>query len=71
VPGLAETIPTFYEKPDAYSVDGRGLADYYAFSTVKHLGAGQFYLMAVRDKAGRVLDGGNTYRLSVPAHAPV
>jgi hypothetical protein len=70
-PGLAETIPTFYEKPDAYSVDGRGLADYYAFSTVKHLGAGQFYLMAVRDKAGRVLDGGNTYRLSVPAHAPV
>ncbi len=33
VPELAQTMATFYEKPDAYSVDGRGLADYYAYST--------------------------------------
>jgi hypothetical protein len=38
---------------------------------VKHLGTGQFYLVAIRDKEGEPLDGGNSYRLSVPADAPV
>jgi hypothetical protein len=70
-PELAETIPTFYETDEAYSVDDRGLADSYAFSTVKHLGAGQFYLMATKDRSGRPLDGGAGYRLNIPAHAPV
>jgi hypothetical protein len=37
-PELAQTMGTFYEKPDAYSVDARGLADYYAYSTTKRLG---------------------------------
>ena len=70
-PERAETIPTFYETDEAYSVDGRGLADSYAFSAVKHLGAGQFDLMATKDRSGRPLDGGTTYRLTVPANAPV
>jgi hypothetical protein len=70
MPELMQTAPTFYETRDAYSVDARGLTDYWAFSTVKHLGAGQFYLMAIRDKAGQSLDGGSTYRLTVPANAP-
>ena len=48
----------------------RGLTDYWAFSTVKHLGAGQFYLMSIRDKTGQPLDGSKTYRLTVPANAP-
>jgi hypothetical protein len=61
----------FYEGPNAYSVDGRGLADYYAYSTTKHLGAGQYYLMAAKDKDGRALDGASDYRLNVPANAPV
>ena len=39
VPELAQTMGTFYEKPDAFSVDGRGLADYHAYSTTKRLGA--------------------------------
>jgi hypothetical protein len=52
-PEFQKTVPTFYETPDAYSVDARGLTDYWAFSTVKHLGAGQFYLMSIRDKTGR------------------
>ena len=37
----------------------------------KHLGAGQFYLMTIVDKAGEAFDGGSTYRLNVPANAPV
>ena len=56
-PELAQTMGTFYEGPNAYSVDARGLADYYAYSTTKHLGAGQYYLMAAKDKDGRALDG--------------
>jgi hypothetical protein len=68
---LAQTMGTFYEKPDAYSVDARGLADSYAYSTSKHLGAGQYYLMAAKDKDGHALDGAHDYRLHVPANAPI
>ncbi len=70
MPELMNTAPTFYEAPDTYSVDARGLVDYWAFTTVKHLGAGQFYLMAIRDKAGEAFDGSKNYRLTVPAAAP-
>jgi len=31
----------------------------------------QFYLMTIKDKDGNSFDGGNTYRLTVPANAPV
>ena len=48
-----------------------GSLDTYAFSSVKHLGAGQFYLMTAKDRDGRALDGAKTYRLRVPANAPV
>jgi hypothetical protein len=34
-------------------------------------GAGQFYLKASKDKDGLALNGASTYRLSVPAEAPV
>ncbi len=70
-PNLAKTAATFYETPDAYAVDERGLADTYAYSTIKHLGAGQFYLMTTKDKTGGVLDGANDYRLVIPPNAPV
>ena len=69
-PELMETAPTYYEATNAYSVDARALLDYWAFTTVKHLGAGQFYLMAIRDKAGAAFDGSQNYRLTVPADAP-
>jgi hypothetical protein len=42
-----------------------------AYFSAKHIGAGQFYLMAIRDKDGRPFDGSATYRLSVPPKAPV
>ena len=68
---LKDTVATLYEAPDGYSVDGRGLADTYAFSTIKHLGAGQFYLIAIKDKGGAAFDGSQAYRLNIPADAPV
>jgi hypothetical protein len=71
LPELGETVPTGYEKADAYSVDARGLADTYAFSTVKNLGAGQAYLLTIADAEGNPLDGSNAYRLLVPPNAPV
>ena len=42
-----------------------------AFFSAKHLGAGQYYLMTIRDKDRKPLDGSGTYRLNVPANAPV
>ncbi|WP_245514527.1 DUF1214 domain-containing protein [Rhizobium leguminosarum] len=65
-----KSAETFYETADTYPVDARGVTDYWAFSTVKHLGAGQFYLMATKDKNGDPLDGGKNYKLTVPANAP-
>lgn len=71
LPELAQTFGSFYETPNAYSVDARGLAGSYAYSTVKHLGGGQFYLMTAKDKDGHALDGAGSYRLNVPAAAPI
>jgi hypothetical protein len=42
-----------------------------AFFSTKHSGIGQYYLMTIRDKDGQSFDGANTYRLTVPANAPV
>jgi hypothetical protein len=64
-------LATSFANPDSYPVDGRGLTYSYAFFSPKHPGGGQFYLMAIKDKQGVVLDGCNTYRLTVPANAPV
>jgi hypothetical protein len=71
LPEMAETMGSFYEKPDAYAVDARALSEYFSYSTLKHLGAGQYYLMAAKDKDGRALDGASNYRLNVPANAPI
>jgi hypothetical protein len=69
-PEIMETMGTFYEKPERYVIDARGLVFYYAFSSAKHLGAGQFYLWSMRDSSGRFLDGRQTYRLLVPPDVP-
>jgi hypothetical protein len=69
-PEIMETMGTFYEKSEMYAVDARALVFYYAFSSAKHLGAGQFYLWSMRDRNARFLDGGSTYRLIVPPMRP-
>jgi hypothetical protein len=59
-----------FSDADAYPIDTRGLMFSFIFFTPKHPGTGQFYLLTVKDKDGRALDGGTRYRLRVPAHAP-
>jgi hypothetical protein len=68
---VTEGMPTFFAKPNSYPIDGRGITYSIAYFSVKHLGAGQFYLMTIKDKQGRPFEGSGTYRLTVPAHAPV
>ena len=62
---------TNFADPDVYPVDGRGVAYSMAFFSAKHLGTGQYYLMTIRDKDRKPLEGSGTYRLNVPANAPV
>ncbi|XSC43938.1 DUF1214 domain-containing protein [Bradyrhizobium sp. RDT10] len=70
-PDVIEGQSTSYDKRDVYPTDARGLTYTYGFIGIKRLGAGQFYLMTIKDKDGQRLDGGSTYRLAVPAKAPV
>ena len=60
-----------FTTPDSYPIDARGTVYYCAFSGIKHMGAGQFYLFVTRDKDGQPLDGGASYRLTVPPNPPV
>ena len=64
---LVKAAQDAFSDPNAYPVDERGLAYSYAFVGIKRLGAGQFYLISIRDKDGQSFDGGKTYRLQVPA----
>lgn len=68
---VTEGLANLFAKPNVYPVDDRGAFYSFAFSSVKHLGTGQFYLVTIRDKEGKPLDGSSTYRLTVPANAPV
>ena len=70
-PELVKSVGSFFQLPDAYPVDARGLAYSFAFFSARHLGSGQFYLMTLWDGDGSPLDGAGIYRLTVPANAPV
>ncbi len=70
-PDVIKAMATNFADPDSYPTDGRGVIYSFAYFSAKHLGEGQFYLMTISDKDGKPLDGGKTYRLKVPANAPV
>jgi len=53
-----------YAQPDSYPTDARGLSYSFAFFSAKHLGAGQYYLMAIKDNQGQRLQGASNYRLN-------
>jgi hypothetical protein len=55
-PEVIQGQATFFAKPDVYPVDGRGLTYSFGFIGIKHLGAGQFYLMTIKDKEGQSFD---------------
>jgi hypothetical protein len=74
LPALPEAIDgqgTTYAKRDRYAIDARGVAYTYAYIAIKRLGAGQFYLISIRDKDGNPYDGSRTYRLTVPPNVPI
>jgi len=66
-----EGMQTEFADPNSYAFDGRAVMYSIAYFSAKHLGAGQFYLLSIHDSAGQPLDGKRTYRLTVPANAPV
>ena len=68
---LLEGQQTSFAKPDIYPIDDRGVAYSFAYFCPKHTGAGSFYLLAIADSNGRLLDGSAAYRLSVSAAVPV
>ena len=70
-PGLVTATQDAFTDPNTYPIDSRGLAYTYAYIGIKRLGAGQFYSISIKDKDGQPFDGGETYRLTVPANAPV
>jgi hypothetical protein len=60
-----------FADPNFYPVEDRGLLLSFIFFLPKRLGEGQFYLLGMLDKDGKPLDGNKSYRLNVPANAPV
>jgi hypothetical protein len=70
-PELLKAAAENFEDPNNYPVDWRGVAYHYAYIGIKRLGAGQFYLINIRDKSGDSYDGASTYRLHVPPNVPI
>jgi len=68
---LLEGQQTSFARPDLYPIDDRGVAYSFAYFCPKHTGAGSFYLLAIADGDGRLLDGAASYSLAVPANVPV
>jgi hypothetical protein len=70
-PALIKATSGSYADRSIYPLDSRACTYYAAFSGVKHLGAGQFYLFVSRDKNNNILDGSKNYKLHVPPSVPV
>lgn len=70
-PELLEAASGGYANPDVYPIDARAITYSIGYVGIKRLGAGQFYLMTAKDRDGDGLDGGRSYRLTVPANVPV
>jgi hypothetical protein len=66
-----EEIQSGYADSDEYVVDTRGVTYTFGFIGIKGLGGGQTYLLTIKDKEGKTLSGGNSYRLHVPPNVPV
>ncbi len=68
---VVKAVQNGYADIDQYPVDARGVTYTLGFTGIKRIGTAQFYLMTSKDKDGNGFDGAATYRLSVPANAPV
>jgi hypothetical protein len=70
-PEVVKAYADSFAETNTYPLDGRALGYSYAYIGIKRLGAGQFYLISIRDKDGNAFDGGKNYRLRVPPNAPI
>src|SRR6202008_4583301 len=68
---LVQAAAAGFADPNHFPLDARGLAYHYAYIGIKRLGAGQFYLINIKDRDGESYNGGKSYRLTVPPNAPV
>jgi hypothetical protein len=68
---MIQNVKGDWRIPDSYPVDARGTAYTLAFFSAKHLGESQYYLLTGNDRDGKPLDGKASYRVRVPANAPV
>lgn len=68
---VVKAVSTGYADVNTYPVDARGVTYTLGFTGIKRIGTAQFYLMANKDKDGNAFDGAASYRLTVPANAPV
>lgn len=71
MPEVIRAASTGYGNPDEYPVDARGVTYTLGFTGIKRIGTAQYYLMANKSKDGKDFDGRRSYRLVVPADAPV
>jgi hypothetical protein len=60
-----------FAEPNQYGIDGRAVMYHMAYFSPRVFGGGQFYLVNISDREGKALEGSKTYRLKVPANAPV
>jgi len=70
-PSLIKAASENFDNPSDYPVDWRGITYHYAYIGIKRLGAGQFYLINIKDKDGADYDGAKTYRQHVPPNVPI
>ena len=68
---MHQNVMSFWQTPDSFPVDARGVAYSLAFFSGKHVGEAQYYLMATKDSDGKPLEGSGHYRVRVPSNAPV
>ncbi len=74
LPEVLQGLQNQFSNSDSYPIDGRGVTYAMAFFSPKRsgeAGGGSFYLMTIKDKEGKAFDGSTSYRLTVPANAPV
>lgn len=69
---LAGTVETEfgYTYRSHVDLDTRAALYYGIFSSVERLGAATFYFVGAKDDSGAWLDGGGSYKLTVPADVP-
>ena len=70
-PETRDGLGNMFADPNEYGVDGRSVMYHMAYFSPKVFGGGQFYLLNISDRAGKPLEGSKTYRLTVPANAPI